>query len=185
MIYFLEASKLDLIKIGFTDGDDAADRIASLQTGSAVPLVLLATMPGDLATERAIHLAFADLREQGEWFRAEPKLRRVIAGVQAANGTPKIDHDVCWWWARPDDPEYILAPVAEAAYRRGTQQAAFFAQQLVARCRDLDTAKAVTAALQTEFRNARFGGQPDRDLGRRIANRVAARFSSRLLPERR
>lgn len=52
MIYFIQAEGIGHIKIGFTDKDDAALRLAELQTGSPVPLRLLGVSPGDVLAEK-------------------------------------------------------------------------------------------------------------------------------------
>lgn len=67
MVYFIEAVGAGLVKIGFTDGDPA-ERLRQLQTGSAHPLRLRATIRGDMETEKATHRRFAHLRTGGEWF---------------------------------------------------------------------------------------------------------------------
>lgn len=69
------------VKIGYTAGS-AAERMKDLQTGSPQRLRLLATQPGSMRDERALHRRFAHarIRQDGEWFRATPGLRRHIAG---------------------------------------------------------------------------------------------------------
>jgi hypothetical protein len=67
-VYFAERD--GLIKIGVSI--HPRSRVA----GQAA--ALLATLPGDARTETALHLAFADLRVEGEWFRPGPALLRLI-----------------------------------------------------------------------------------------------------------
>jgi hypothetical protein len=74
MIYFIQDEHLGHIKIGFTDGPDAAVRLKQLQTGSPVGLVLLMTIEGDRETEAMAHEKFASARVHGEWFRPVPDL---------------------------------------------------------------------------------------------------------------
>lgn len=78
-VYFADAG--GQIKIGWSRKVSA--RLAQLQTGSAVPIKLLGTIPGGLALERRIHAHFAHLRTQGEWFVAAPELLAFIADHQA------------------------------------------------------------------------------------------------------
>lgn len=69
-VYFIQAG--DRIKIGVTK--NVRKRIAVMQTGSSVPLVLLATRKGDTGLEREYHARFAHLRLHGEWFEANPAI---------------------------------------------------------------------------------------------------------------
>jgi len=75
-IYFLLAEDTGLVKIGFTV--DPGRRIRALQTSSPVKLTLLGKVPGDRWREERFHLVFRDLREHGEWFRLEGKLKEFI-----------------------------------------------------------------------------------------------------------
>lgn len=72
MIYFIRAVNSWSIKIGVSS--DPKKRLASLQTGSAEPLELLGTIPGDLAEEKRLHSQFARFRIGGEWFRGDDEL---------------------------------------------------------------------------------------------------------------
>ena len=71
-VYFAERD--GRIKIGFSTAP--GQRAHSLHSD------LLAFMPGDLATERAMHHRFAEDRIAGEWFRPSPALRSFIAELQ-------------------------------------------------------------------------------------------------------
>lgn len=83
-VYFADAG--GQIKIGWSRKVGA--RLAQLQTGSAVPIKLLATTPGGLALERRLHKQFHHLRLSGEWFLAAPELLNHIAGLATAEATP-------------------------------------------------------------------------------------------------
>jgi hypothetical protein len=83
MIYFIQADGVGHIKIGFTDGDDAEIRLATLQTGSPVPLRLIGTRPGGLEEEKDFHRRFASARAHGEWFQPVPELLAVIAPAES------------------------------------------------------------------------------------------------------
>lgn len=58
------------VKIGFTAGG-LTRRLSELQTGSPVPLVVLATVEGKKFQERDLHRRFRPYRVSGEWFRFE------------------------------------------------------------------------------------------------------------------
>lgn len=56
MIYFIQAGRTGPVKIG--RARDPFRRLASMDSGSPVPLRLLALMPGDAAEERGLHARF-------------------------------------------------------------------------------------------------------------------------------
>lgn len=76
-VYFADAG--GQIKIGWSKRVSA--RLAQLQTGSAIPIKLIGTMPGGLTVERRVHERFAHLRLSGEWFTAAPELLAYVAEV--------------------------------------------------------------------------------------------------------
>lgn len=84
-VYFVADG--ELVKIGWTK-KTAAERMVNLQSGNPRPLVLVATMPGNLAVEEALHDHFADFRVTGEWFRTEPLL---VEFMDALNARPIRD----------------------------------------------------------------------------------------------
>lgn len=98
MIYFIQAEGIGHIKIGFTDGADPGERLATLQTGSPVPLRVLHTMPGTLDDEKNLHRTFAAAGVGGEWFKAVPELlalipqteRKACEGIEIAERTVSI-----------------------------------------------------------------------------------------------
>ena len=73
------------VKLGWSENPEA--RIATLQTGNPAKLVLLATKPGTLEDERALHAKYLHVNILQEWFRPtlplllEFGLREVIRGV--------------------------------------------------------------------------------------------------------
>lgn len=77
--YFIQGVDGGPIKIGRSV--DPLSRLSSLQTGSPVVLKMLATVPGELLPEEALHKAFADLRTHGEWFSADPQLLSLIESL--------------------------------------------------------------------------------------------------------
>ena len=77
-VYFLEAPKSKLIKIGY--GSDVKRRVMRLQTGSPERLCILGVLPSmdPINLERHLHRKFADLRVHGEWFKRSPGLTRLL-----------------------------------------------------------------------------------------------------------
>jgi hypothetical protein len=73
-IYFLKQGSL--VKIGWSQDPDR--RSQQLGGGS-----VLATMPGYMADERALHDRFDLLRVEGEWFAYTPALARYISALAA------------------------------------------------------------------------------------------------------
>jgi hypothetical protein len=65
-VYVIRDDESGLAKIGYSK--DPSDRLRKLQTGSPVRLWLVCVMPGDLATEAALHGVFKERRVHGEWF---------------------------------------------------------------------------------------------------------------------
>lgn len=80
IVYFLRAG--DFVKIGKTTGSPSS-RISQLQTGCPFPIEVIATIPGVLKNERALHVRFAHLRAHGEWFHADKSLLSFISDVSA------------------------------------------------------------------------------------------------------
>ncbi len=74
VVYFVGASKTGPVKVGFTTDRSAESRLAQLQTGSHEELVILGTIEGGPAVERAIHNVLSVHLVRGEWFEREPAL---------------------------------------------------------------------------------------------------------------
>jgi hypothetical protein len=74
VVYFLRAG--DAIKIGYTT--NLAARKRALETASAVPLELLASIPGDRSEEARLHREWWHLHIRGEWFHVDEELLRYI-----------------------------------------------------------------------------------------------------------
>src|SRR5262249_45238273 len=87
VVYFVRAG--DAIKIGVTR--DVERRLRALATGSAVPLELLATLPGGRSLEKKLHERFRRFHVRGEWFRADEVLLRYIREQAAGGPAPKPD----------------------------------------------------------------------------------------------
>lgn len=82
LVYFLQTmAPSRLIKIGVSTNVPA--RVKEFQSGHPAPLVMLHTMPGTMAMERSLHVAFAHLRQVGEWFTPAPELLAFIEARKA------------------------------------------------------------------------------------------------------
>lgn len=80
MIYFIVCG--DLVKIGRASNVRA--RLASLQTGNPMPMMLLGEIHGDKTVEFDLHQLFYSFRVRGEWFRYDGELRAFIEKAIAA-----------------------------------------------------------------------------------------------------
>lgn len=87
LVYVVEATGTDRVKIGWTSGDMAV-RLKALQSGAPFPLVVRATTPGTLRDERAAHRRLAADRVAGtnEWFHRTPAVEVFIAGLLIGEG---------------------------------------------------------------------------------------------------
>ena len=65
-VYLIGSANSSLAKIGVSN--DPEVRLADLQVGSPLPLVLLWKTPGGQGLESALHNYFAPYRQHGEWF---------------------------------------------------------------------------------------------------------------------
>jgi hypothetical protein len=72
LVYFVRFR--DRVKIGFTT--NLAQRMVDIPHDE-----ILGTVAGTMEDEKRCHIAFAHLREQGEWFRIEPDLLAFITDV--------------------------------------------------------------------------------------------------------
>lgn len=79
VVYFVQARSGGPIKIGTTR--DLQRRLASMQAGSPVELVVLATVPGDSRTENALHKRLTKYRLHGEWFLDTEEVRAAMKGA--------------------------------------------------------------------------------------------------------
>jgi len=87
-VYFIREMTSGHVKIGWTQGRPAS-RLRTLQVAHPHELALLCAIPGDKATERALHTKYAHLRLRGEWFRYEEDLR-VLIEEQIARAVTKV-----------------------------------------------------------------------------------------------
>jgi hypothetical protein len=85
-VYFIGAEGDPRIKIGASS--HPLSRRESLATWSPLPLKLLATAPGGLATERYLHFVFLAQWSHGKWFHPSAFLWALIAQVRLHGALP-------------------------------------------------------------------------------------------------
>lgn len=79
-VYFVRAGNRGAIKIGIASNIER--RMATMQTGNAFQLKLLATIPCDSRleaenTEKKIHKFFSKQRIRGEWFQGNINFKKI------------------------------------------------------------------------------------------------------------
>lgn len=91
----------NLIKIGVTT--DVPRRLRELQTGSSVPLKVIAVRPGDWHLEKSLHRQFAQWRTTGEWFAlpVDP-YRDLLARFEGGTWVNKIPPPGPHWRSKYD-----------------------------------------------------------------------------------
>jgi hypothetical protein len=85
MVYFI-AGDVGAIKIGISCHVEG--RLIAIQTGSPIPLRILAVTPGSYREERAYHQRFAAHRLHGEWFDRHPEIMDEIDRLRAVQVSP-------------------------------------------------------------------------------------------------
>lgn len=110
-VYFVQMGRAGPIKIGYST--NPAARIASMQTSNARELVLIGSIPGDTAVERAIHRELSAYRLRGEWWRPEPAVMRYVRKL-LRHGSPWPPHVTGPRMPRPSEPRPQIDPVARA-----------------------------------------------------------------------
>jgi hypothetical protein len=80
LVYIIRAEESRRVKIGYTSTEPVG-RLNALQTGSPERLSLVATFPGSMDLERAIHAMLSGSRMHGEWFDDTEHVRLFVAGV--------------------------------------------------------------------------------------------------------
>ncbi len=92
MVYFIEHTLTNHVKIGYTGGTaekDVLKRMKSIQCGTPCKLRLLAFCRGNKKDEAKLHDKFSHLQESGEWFRKEDELSKYIHQI-ASSQDPQI-----------------------------------------------------------------------------------------------
>lgn len=79
MIYFVRSGN-KFVKIGTTD--NLSRRLHELQTGSPLPLKLMATLNGSFSTEASLHSLFSKYRYNREWFKLSDEIKWFIRTIQ-------------------------------------------------------------------------------------------------------
>lgn len=79
-VYFIANREQNAVKIGYSASPSA--RLSNLQTSTPSKLELLATIEGDMQTERQLHHRFAEYRVSGEWFRLADDLVEFIESIK-------------------------------------------------------------------------------------------------------
>lgn len=97
-IYFIRPVSGGPIKIGVSKY--VGQRLLQLASWSPVDLEILATTPGNLYDERAVHRAFAGQRLHREWFAPSPELLALDA-LNAGDPLPKHMRGKCPVWKAP------------------------------------------------------------------------------------
>ncbi len=75
-LYFIRAGDNGPVKIGIADS--IPERMATLQSASAVTLCLIREIPGNRAQEQWLHQRFAEVRLRGEWFTFTEEMLTVV-----------------------------------------------------------------------------------------------------------
>lgn len=84
-VYFIASRKQRIVKIGYSANPTM--RLSTLQTSTPSKLELLATIEGDIQTERQLHQRFAAYRLNGEWFRLTEELTSFIDSLYETSPT--------------------------------------------------------------------------------------------------
>lgn len=79
-IYFAQAGEGGPVKIGWTA--KPRRRFATLQTDCWLRVDILASIPGSMRDEAALHERFRAHRIRGEWFRPVPELLAFAESVE-------------------------------------------------------------------------------------------------------
>lgn len=77
-VYIIRSGNTSHYKIGYT-GRDIGQRMSEIQTGSPLPLSLVASWTAPRTAETKIHRIFSDCRLEGEWF--DLTVDRVLAAM--------------------------------------------------------------------------------------------------------
>jgi hypothetical protein len=112
-IYFIAADEHDVVKIGVAN--DIGERLSTLQTGSPVPLRVLAHLAGvPHSLERWLHSQLTPHWSHGEWFKQTSQLKQIIRELrQWTDGcgikTPELGWKPYPKWAHPKRIEKAAA----------------------------------------------------------------------------
>lgn len=88
-VYFIGSTYGGLVKIGRTF--DLCGRLKKLQSGSPVPLEVIATTFQDVCSEKHLHEKFSGSRVYGEWFQLTRNLIDFMAQLEDSNVVDFLD----------------------------------------------------------------------------------------------
>lgn len=100
-LYFIEAARLGLVKIGVAN--DPRKRLATLQVGSPDKLVLRGVILTDDAPgfEARLHSEYRDLHSHGEWFRVDSFLENLMSDSLTMEEAEEAPMVIQTRWAPP------------------------------------------------------------------------------------
>lgn len=84
VVYFIADELRRMVKIGIAS--KVSSRLAALQIGSPVKLILLATVAGGKSLESKLHARFGEYRSHGEWFYFSPAIARFVEALALEPG---------------------------------------------------------------------------------------------------
>lgn len=87
-VYWVQPEDGGNIKIGCSHRP--VDRLASLLAWSPVPLRLVATAPGDRATEAYVHFRMREHRAHSEWFRPAEAVLELMNAVRQSGANSNL-----------------------------------------------------------------------------------------------
>lgn len=85
-VYFLVSGAY--VKIGFST--KPAGRLSALATGIGSDIDAFVLIKGSRTLEKRLHQIFAAHRTQGEWFKRQPKLMRVVGAAAVGELDPEM-----------------------------------------------------------------------------------------------
>jgi len=129
MVYFVRGSVTGLIKIG--SAINPKRRVKAMQTGSGETLELLSMIPEDgQLSEATLHVALADSRVHGEWFKMTDRLQSIIASGSLTSIDTRIVLPV---GSRIRTPGVLGSVIKAYRMKRGLSQKALAAGMNVSR----------------------------------------------------
>lgn len=91
VVYFIGSLLAGCVKVGTSI--DAVSRLATLQLSSPLPLYVFLWIPGDAATESALHEELAAHSSHGEWFAPLPPVWARINEARLAENARRLAAD--------------------------------------------------------------------------------------------
>lgn len=117
MIYFVQAERLRLIKIGYVDRFDlegTRHRIKTFQIGSPDRLKLIAVAEGKKNYETTLHRRFKPIRVHGEWFEPSEELLGLVDLIRIVYARKVMDDlETCGFALRVEGQRLIVSPYSK------------------------------------------------------------------------